>query len=302
MGTQEQAVLRTAKTLPRPPVTRIEQPRRLWLPLTAGLAVLAVLGWQVAGGRYYTAGSDFGYNLGLVGGMLMLILLLYPLRKHVRFMDRLGATRHWFRVHMVIGVLAPTLIMFHSTFHLGSVNATVAFLCMLLVAGSGLVGRFIYRKIHHGLYGRAATLQEIQTKLGMSDGEVRSRFHFAPEMTQHLLQFEAEVLAQDRAWYTRLWRFLTVGLQARLAAYRAGRELELAARIYGLRRGWDELKLRRRLRQGRSTIHAHLRAVVDVARFRAYERLFSAWHILHVPFVLLLVVSGIVHVVAVHMY
>jgi len=30
--------------------------------------------------------------------------------------------------------------------------------------------------------------------------------------------------------------------------------------------------------------------------------LFSLWHILHVPFVFMLVISGVVHVIAVHMY
>jgi len=33
-----------------------------------------------------------------------------------------------------------------------------------------------------------------------------------------------------------------------------------------------------------------------------YERLFSLWHVLHFPLFLMLVVSGIVHVIAVHLY
>ena len=300
MGTQEQLIVRNMPG--RTPAATDHRSRQGRLLFVLGLAVFAMSAWLVSGGRYYTPGSDFGYNLGLVGGILLLTLLLYPLRKRVRFLGALGGMRYWFRAHMVIGVLAPTLILFHSTFHLGSLNATVALYSMLLVAGSGVVGRFIYRKIHHGLYGRAATLQEIQAQLGTSDSDVRSRFHFAPEMTQHLLAFESQVLGEDRNWRQRAWRFLTVGVRARLAARRAARELDIAARIYGLRRGWDELKLRHRLRQGRSVIRAHLRAVVEVARFRTYERLFAAWHILHVPFVLLLVVSGIVHVIAVHMY
>lgn len=302
MATQQQAAVHAAASIPTTTVRPAIPQRRIRLSWAVGLAALTALGWQISTGKYYAAGSDFGYYLGLVGGVLMLVLLLYPLRKHARFMDKIGATRHWFRLHMIIGVLAPTLILFHSTFQFGSLNATVATLCMLLVASSGLVGRFIYRKIHHGLYGRAATLQEIQAKLGISDGDVKSRFHFAPDMLGLLLRFESNVLARDSAWYQRLWRFVTVGIHARLMAYRAGRELELAARVYGLRRGWDEMKLRRRLRQGRAAIRSHLSAVIDVARFRSYERLFSLWHILHVPFIFLLVISGVVHVVAVHMY
>jgi hypothetical protein len=30
--------------------------------------------------------------------------------------------------------------------------------------------------------------------------------------------------------------------------------------------------------------------------------MFSLWHVLHVPFVFMLVISGVVHVIAVHMY
>ena len=53
---------------------------------------------------------------------------------------------------------------------------------------------------------------------------------------------------------------------------------------------------------GKAAIRMYLDAVIDVARFNAYERLFSLWHILHVPFVFMLIISGIAHVIAVHMY
>jgi hypothetical protein len=43
-------------------------------------------------------------------------------------------------------------------------------------------------------------------------------------------------------------------------------------------------------------------AVLRVAQVRAYERLFALWHVAHIPFVYLLIISGIVHVVAVHVY
>jgi hypothetical protein len=49
-------------------------------------------------------------------------------------------------------------------------------------------------------------------------------------------------------------------------------------------------------------IRHYVRAVQQVAQFGAYERLFSWWHMLHVPFLYMLVLSAIAHVVAVHMY
>ena len=46
----------------------------------------------------------------------------------------------------------------------------------------------------------------------------------------------------------------------------------------------------------------YLTAVARVAQYTAYEKLFSLWHIVHIPFVYLLVFSAIVHVIAVHVY
>jgi hypothetical protein len=49
-------------------------------------------------------------------------------------------------------------------------------------------------------------------------------------------------------------------------------------------------------------IGAHLASIRKVAEFHFYERFFAIWHVLHYPLFLMLVVSGVVHVIAVHMY
>src|ERR1700693_1777268 len=82
---------------------------------------------------------DFGYNLGLTGGLMMLAMLLYPLRKRVKRFNNIGALPNWFRWHMVLGILGPMIIVFHSTYHVyipyvhptGSINSAIAMLSML---------------------------------------------------------------------------------------------------------------------------------------------------------------------------
>jgi hypothetical protein len=39
-----------------------------------------------------------------------------------------------------------------------------------------------------------------------------------------------------------------------------------------------------------------------VAQFSFYERLFALWHVLHLPIFLLMIISALFHVLAVHMY
>ena len=58
------------------------------------LSVVLLLNWQNREYGYMTPESGLGYALGIIGGSMMLVLLLYPLRKRIRWMRRAGATRH----------------------------------------------------------------------------------------------------------------------------------------------------------------------------------------------------------------
>ena len=46
----------------------------------------------------------------------------------------------------------------------------------------------------------------------------------------------------------------------------------------------------------------YLFEIERVSKFHTYERIFSLWHVLHIPLVYLLVATAIFHVIAVHMY
>ncbi|MDH3563835.1 MAG: hypothetical protein OEN49_10660 [Gammaproteobacteria bacterium] len=299
----EQAIIRAAKISVRP--TEKPEVRRglsrlaTFLPATVLLLLSA---WAVREGHYYEPGDDFGYYLGVAGGVVMLVLLLYPMRKYVRFMRNWGATKDWFRVHMILGIAGPMLILFHSTFRVGSLNATVALSCMILVASSGVVGRIIYRKIHHGLYGRSANLHEVQSKLGLIGDNVKSMFHFAPHIEKRLKEFEASTLTEHNSGWSRFLSFVTVGTRSHWTYLMVTRELIRIGRIHAEKHQWDSTKLENRLKPGKRAVRKYLNAIIDVARFSAYERLFSLWHVIHVPFIFMLVISGIIHVIAVHMY
>ena len=113
--------------------------------------------------RSSDARDGHGYWLGIAGASAMLLLLLYPLRKRMKSLRGLGSVGGWFRLHMVLGVIGPALILFHSNFKLGSLNSNVALFSMLTVAASGLIGRYLYGRVHLGLYGRRAEIEELLT-------------------------------------------------------------------------------------------------------------------------------------------
>ena len=46
----------------------------------------------------------------------------------------------------------------------------------------------------------------------------------------------------------------------------------------------------------------YLLQVQRVAQFKKCEQIFSAWHVLHIPLVYMMVATAIFHVIWVHMY
>lgn len=291
----------TAIDLGAPPKERRARPRRDWL-IVPLIALLVGLAWLLVQEVRYTPGSPLGYRLGLAGGIGLLAVLLYPLRKRLRVMRAWGASKGWFALHMLLGIGAPLLILAHARFHVGSVNAGVALTCMLLVAASGVVGRFIYMRIHHGLYGTRLTLAELQAQSGLNAGELHSKLSFAPRVEQWLREFEASATARPKTFLHGIGRFFTLGLRARWTGRRCVREFARVYRMHARSFGWDPARQQRHLAGGRVFIARYVAGALRVAQFSRYERLFSLWHVLHVPLVWMMVLSAIAHVVAVHAY
>lgn len=275
-----------------------------WMLFLMLVTMVMVVGYFISTQKLYKPGDTLGYSMGVTGGIMMLTLLLYPLRKRMRFLKRLGALPKWFKWHMLFGILGPTLIMFHSTFHIGSINAGVALVCMMLVSGSGIFGRFFYTKIHHGLYGRQASLQELQAGMEQS-GDVESTFSFAPDIQQSLDQFRANATDSSKAWRHKMWNFVTVGFRAKWLSRSLAKDLLHAMRTKAHSESWDAARMKNLgelYDEHRALIRTYLKAVRDVAQFHGYEQLFSMWHIFHIPLVIMMVFSAIWHVVAVHMW
>jgi hypothetical protein len=277
--------------------------RGIWRVSIAVLVGLVIfLAWLVRVGELYEANSDFAYYIGLVGGLLMLSLLLYPLRKRIAAFDRLGKMETWFKFHMVAGIVGPLLVLFHSTFRTGSLNGAAALYAMLLVALSGVMGRFIYRHIHRGLYGKKLTLEEASIQVTECAEHVRSVYALQPDIEPRLTAFHDAAFDQTGSSLVRAWHFMTLHWKSRRLAksVRADAKKALVKQFKKVGGGRREVVMNYRL--AREQIDRYLNSVVMASQLSVWEKLFSFWHIVHIPFLYLLVFSGVVHVVAVHMY
>jgi len=290
-------VSRPVASKPRPAPSTKHKDWVLYLVL-AGLTWLV---WQVSKLGLFTAASNTGYWIGVTGGVLMLLLFSYPMRKHFRFMHRLGSAKPWFVVHMVLGVSGPLLILLHSTFHIGSINAGVALFSMVIVAVSGVVGRFLYVRLHRNLHGEKLSLLELRGAHSASE-QPATRLRFAPTVAQRLADFERRVHPPEGRKPSLAHSLVVVPWQRWLTERICREELKLKIIAAVKAEGGKRKEAARLLREARSLVHEELMSLQRIAQFSAWERLFSWWHVAHVPFVYLMVLSVIAHVVAVHAY
>jgi hypothetical protein len=266
------------------------------------LGALLYLGWHTQTERFITPQRGLGYALGIVGGSLMLLLFMYSARKHFRWLAFLGPTVSWFRFHMLLGVAGPLCILYHANFHLGATNSNVALISMLTVAGSGIVGRYIYSRVHHGLYGSKATLGDLRAG---SDNlhSVSGSVAFVPELVARLESAERRMLAAGpHLPVLGLAKPFAVAALAIHSRWTLRRYVNGALRA-AARNSTVIAAQRRRLRRTALTyINRRLAATRRLADFQAFERLFSLWHALHIPLIAMLLLAGIVHVIVVHLY
>jgi hypothetical protein len=258
--------------------------------------------WKLSRMELFKAGDDVGYWLGVAGGVMMLLLFSYPLRKHFSFARNWGRVKWWFLVHMILGIGGPALILLHSTFRVGSLNAAVALYSMLAVAGSGIIGRFIYARVNRGLRGEQSSLNELRDRAGLQQTEAKSRLAFAPQVETFLAEFESSVGNAPPSWLTHTRQVFWLPVQQWLVYRRCASEIHEVMKQVAVKKQWSQEEAQKRERHSKELVNLYLNAVTRVAQFTAYERLFSLWHVAHIPFVYSLIISSLVHVYAVHVY
>lgn len=271
--------------------------------LFVAAAVILVLGSLLPLTSYLSPKNGLGYGLGVVGGLMLLLQSLYAIRKKVPALHFLGSVPAWFQWHIQLGVVAPVLVLIHCGFSLGAANSTFALFAMLLVAVSGLLGRYLSTRLQRGSYGRASNLEDLLREAADIKDRGSKLPPIMPELLSYLTSHERQILAVG-GWTGPAVVIAPLVIATRHATGQRAL-LDYARHAIQLSADRHRAVAKQQERFERLTfdyITRRLQAGRQVAEFRIYERLFSVWHLLHVPLFLLLIAATVLHVVAVHLY
>lgn len=273
-------------------------------PIVFAAVVIAILvyAWIVRDEGHWTAEHGIGYWLGIFGSVAMLVLILYPLRKRFRILHGLGRVASWFRIHMILGILGPLLIVLHCNFKIGSLNSRLALFTMLTVVASEIVGRYLYSQVHKGLYGSRAEAREIMEDVEAMREQIGFELPNDASLFSALEAFGASALRPQTSAFAAGWAALTIGGRVRRCRRKMMRAADKAISAHARESGWSWRQRRDSLQQLNVHLRTYFAAIKKAHKLAVFDQLFALWHVLHMPLFVLLAITVVIHIVAVHLY
>jgi hypothetical protein len=287
---------------PAPADAARKRRHRLWIQLGIAAGAVAAIALCVYGLSYYILSADarllsprhdalkpsgsIGNALGIVGAVLLLLMYLYPLRKKWKWLSKKGKTKNWLDYHILMGLVGPVLITFHSSFKLRGV-AGFAYWSMIAVVLSGIVGRY--------LYGR------IPRKLGAVEMSVDEAEQLCADLTR---QIRAQSVLSEK----ELQPLLALPSLDEVRAMPLGKALVVIVAL-DVRRAWTLFRLR--CKWGAHVAgHADVKGALTAIRRQAalskdalflgkVQQMFRLWHVIHRPFSYSLAIMATLHIMAV---
>lgn len=221
-----------------------------------------------------------GHGLGIVGTLLIFVgVNMYIARKRVKFMARWGRLKYWLEFHIFLCTLGPIMVLFHTAFKFGGI-VSIAFWSMVAVVASGVVGRFIYIQIPRSIEGRMLSLQEIQA-LKVNLAEVLPASH-----------------GIDPVRFAEIWEYMRTipsvqgnGLGEWFRKYFSDVRMLQNVRSKLSRDGFSG----KEIRQVTALIRNELTLNNRISRLRTMQKWFRYWHVVHLPFALIMLVIVLLH-------
>jgi len=287
-----------------------ERGHRIRVFAAYAVAIALIGSLSIYGFDYYTLGAadrpfspkhvllrpsgSIGLKLGFLGFLIFLGIFLYPLRKAWPWLGQQGSSRHWLDIHVMLGITAPFIIAFHSSFKFRGF-AGIAFWIMVAVSLSGVIGRYLYAQIPRSLNAAELSmreLQEVQERLArqLSDQDVLPQ-----EDLRSLLRLPSQEKVEGMFAPFALAYMMMLDLirgfriaKLRRHALSMGEQFSTLAGL---------LKTRNRdLEKAIGMAREEAATAKRVLFLRRSHQVFHLWHVVHKPFSYTFALLAVIHI------
>ena len=275
-----------------------ETTHKIYIGLLVSIVFITLLLLIQRGLPYYSSGIEervylpdhnmlkpsgiLGHGLGIAGSLFIIIgITTYMARKRYRSLSRLGLLKHWLEFHIFLCTLGPVLILFHTSFKFGGLVA-ISFWSMVAVFLSGIIGRYIYIQIPRSIEGRALSLNEVREMKSDMAGIIRNSYKLDEESYNTIME---SVKNRVGIYYKNP---IIVYLRNRMEDRRSVQSVKAILKRNKLPKN-DYKKL---LALVKNDITLKRR----IERLDTMQNLFKYWHVVHLPFALVMLIIMVIHV------
>jgi hypothetical protein len=217
---------------------------------------------------WFKPSGAFGHGLGILGTLMILFgVSIYIARKRYNFMVKYLRLKYLLEFHIFLCVLGPILILFHTAFKFGGI-VSIAFWSMVAVVLSGVIGRYIYIQIPRTIEGRELSLNEVKGMKTDLSKILNDKFKLDEQIIQLFVSFTSEDNVSNKK-----------------------------ISIYKLRKVLRSKDLPNEERRAILKMVKNERTLArKITRLQTMQKLFKYWHVVHLPFALIMLVIVILHV------
>ena len=265
------------------------------------LISIAILAWYFAKGySYYMTpfaqrphhpqygqlrpAGNLGLAFGIAGSAMMILMLIYSLRKRTRLLGRFLPLQNLLEFHIYLGIMGPLLIVLHTSFKVQGLVA-VSFWSMVAVALSGFFGRYLYLQIPRNIQGNELSLQEIDQMNNYLAHELRSNFALDDETFRRVDAICDASVQIGAGTVSAIMSLLRDDIFRPIAQRKLARSLSSAlpfssAQLQSfLEISFERVQVKRR-----------------IAAMARVQQLFHYWHVIHKPFAIIMYIIMCIHI------
>lgn len=271
---------------------------RLYILFLLFLALFAIVAIGVRGADYYltpmaerpfhpdyeilkpTGTLSHGY--GIIGSLMIVGgVILYSSRKRIRAFSGIGKLQYVLEFHIFLCLTGPILVLYHTTFKFGGL-VSVSFWSMMSVVASGLVGRYVYVQIPRGIHGNELSVAELNREREKIRELLEMNYRIPAEVVHRIDRLALPAKSPAGMSLFEAMRFLLLdSVYQRRSLRGLLRKLPVPAK---LARSLHRVALQRLLLTRR------------IAFLEQFRRIFHYWHVIHLPFSIVMFVILFVHV------
>lgn len=271
----------------------------IWSFIVVGLVV--IIFFAIDGFSYYSTPIEsrffhqnhnslkpsgiIGHGLGIIGTSMMILgVASYMIRKRKPRLVGFGYLKHWLEFHIFLCSVGPVLVLYHTAFKFGGI-VSVSFWSMAAVVLSGVVGRFIYVQIPRSIEGNELEIEDINTMSANLTAKLKLEFGINGIISERL----------ESISFIHQYVNESLGKSIILIFKDYFRSLFLLRKIY---KEIDYMNLaKRKAKRVKNLVKSKIVFQRKIGMLRIMQKFFKYWHILHLPFAVIMFVIMFIHVI-----